>query len=283
MTLHATSSLVRTLCSLMRCFQDGFRWRVLMHDGKVVAYAFRQLKFMRGTILPMILRTSSGLEHVEKAVNIKQDQQLSYCSLRTFSPTIEVIVQLQPRCSEKVDKDSGIVSFITRLLVVMMLCVVMMKYDLCCMKASISTLTCSTVFTTNMTSTTKHTHKHLEESMTKLKDAFMSGLRPGETLSFMYKTTKIKYKTHSHMVLTLVLGICCKTSTNREAINQPMTKEKHLNLGRPANKTEKRHKETLHPKIESNEEILARRRQSSGNDLRPLRHEDKATMAASIA
>lgn len=35
----------------------------------------------------------------------------------TFSPTIEAAVRLQPRCSEKVERDSGIVSFTTRLLV----------------------------------------------------------------------------------------------------------------------------------------------------------------------
>uniref|UniRef100_A0A7N2LGZ0 K Homology domain-containing protein n=1 Tax=Quercus lobata TaxID=97700 RepID=A0A7N2LGZ0_QUELO len=35
----------------------------------------------------------------------------------TFSPTIEAAVRLQPRCSEKVDRDSGIISFTTRLLV----------------------------------------------------------------------------------------------------------------------------------------------------------------------
>ncbi|XP_054801123.1 KH domain-containing protein At4g18375-like isoform X1 [Prosopis cineraria] len=35
----------------------------------------------------------------------------------TFSPTIEAAVCLQPRCSEKVERDSGIISFTTRLLV----------------------------------------------------------------------------------------------------------------------------------------------------------------------
>ncbi|KAL2330332.1 hypothetical protein Fmac_017913 [Flemingia macrophylla] len=34
-----------------------------------------------------------------------------------FSLTIEVVVQLQPQCSEKVERDSGVVSFTTRLLV----------------------------------------------------------------------------------------------------------------------------------------------------------------------
>lgn len=34
-----------------------------------------------------------------------------------FSPTIEAAVRLQPRCSEKVERDSGIISFTTRLLV----------------------------------------------------------------------------------------------------------------------------------------------------------------------
>ncbi|KAK7266412.1 hypothetical protein RIF29_19056 [Crotalaria pallida] len=35
----------------------------------------------------------------------------------SFSPTIEAAVRLQPRCSEKVERDSGIISFTTRLLV----------------------------------------------------------------------------------------------------------------------------------------------------------------------
>ncbi|KAE8021709.1 hypothetical protein FH972_007577 [Carpinus fangiana] len=35
----------------------------------------------------------------------------------TYSPTIEAAVRLQPRCSEKVERDSGVISFTTRLLV----------------------------------------------------------------------------------------------------------------------------------------------------------------------
>lgn len=35
----------------------------------------------------------------------------------TFSPTIEAALRLQPRCSEKVERDSGLMSFTTRLLV----------------------------------------------------------------------------------------------------------------------------------------------------------------------
>jgi poly(rC)-binding protein 2/3/4 len=35
----------------------------------------------------------------------------------SFSPTIEAAVRLQPRCSEKVERDSGILSFTSRLLV----------------------------------------------------------------------------------------------------------------------------------------------------------------------
>ena len=35
----------------------------------------------------------------------------------TYSPTIEAAVRLQPRCSDKVERDSGIISFTTRLLV----------------------------------------------------------------------------------------------------------------------------------------------------------------------
>ncbi|GKV08750.1 hypothetical protein SLEP1_g20342 [Rubroshorea leprosula] len=35
----------------------------------------------------------------------------------TFSPTIEAAARLQPRCSEKIERDSGIISFTTRLLV----------------------------------------------------------------------------------------------------------------------------------------------------------------------
>lgn len=35
----------------------------------------------------------------------------------TFSPAIDAALRLQPRCSEKVERDSGLVSFTTRLLV----------------------------------------------------------------------------------------------------------------------------------------------------------------------
>lgn len=34
-----------------------------------------------------------------------------------YSPTIEAAMRLQPKCSEKVERDSGLVSFTTRLLV----------------------------------------------------------------------------------------------------------------------------------------------------------------------
>ncbi|KAK2994613.1 hypothetical protein RJ640_025667 [Escallonia rubra] len=35
----------------------------------------------------------------------------------TYSPTVEAALRLQPRCSEKVERDSGLISFMTRLLV----------------------------------------------------------------------------------------------------------------------------------------------------------------------
>ena len=35
----------------------------------------------------------------------------------TFSPTIDAALRLQPRCSEKVERDSGLISYTTRLLV----------------------------------------------------------------------------------------------------------------------------------------------------------------------
>ena len=35
----------------------------------------------------------------------------------SYSPTVEAAVRLLPRCSEKVERDSGIISFTTRLLV----------------------------------------------------------------------------------------------------------------------------------------------------------------------
>lgn len=35
----------------------------------------------------------------------------------TFSPAIEAAIRLQPRCSEKVERDSGLLAFTTRLLV----------------------------------------------------------------------------------------------------------------------------------------------------------------------
>lgn len=35
----------------------------------------------------------------------------------TYSPTIDAALRLQPRCSEKIERDSGVISFTTRLLV----------------------------------------------------------------------------------------------------------------------------------------------------------------------
>ncbi|XP_027359577.1 RNA-binding KH domain-containing protein RCF3 isoform X2 [Abrus precatorius] len=56
---------------------------------------------------------SSAAEGDECLINISTKEFFE----DTFSPTIEAAVRLQPRCSEKVERDSGIISFTTRLLV----------------------------------------------------------------------------------------------------------------------------------------------------------------------
>ncbi|TKY65165.1 KH domain-containing protein [Spatholobus suberectus] len=74
-----------------------------------------------GTIINQIRQDSGATIKVDSSAT-EGDDCLIIISTKeffedSFSPTIEAAVRLQPRCSEKVERDSGIVSFTTRLLV----------------------------------------------------------------------------------------------------------------------------------------------------------------------
>ncbi|KAK7394479.1 hypothetical protein VNO78_15008 [Psophocarpus tetragonolobus] len=74
-----------------------------------------------GAIINQIRQDSGATIKVDSSVS-EGDDCLIIISTKeffedSFSPTIEAAVRLQPRCSEKVERDSGIVSFTTRLLV----------------------------------------------------------------------------------------------------------------------------------------------------------------------
>nr|KYP64647.1 KH domain-containing protein At4g18375 family [Cajanus cajan] len=74
-----------------------------------------------GAIINQIRQDSGANIKVDSSA-IEGDDCLIIISMKeffedSFSPTIEAAVRLQPRCSEKVERDSGIVSFTTRLLV----------------------------------------------------------------------------------------------------------------------------------------------------------------------
>ncbi|XP_047312396.1 RNA-binding KH domain-containing protein RCF3-like [Impatiens glandulifera] len=56
---------------------------------------------------------SSGAEGEDCIISISAKEYFE----DTFSPVVEAALRLQPRCSEKVERDSGIVTFTTRLLV----------------------------------------------------------------------------------------------------------------------------------------------------------------------
>ncbi|VFQ58503.1 unnamed protein product [Cuscuta campestris] len=68
------------------------------------------------------LRSETGAQ-----IRILKDNHLPACALTsdelvqffedTYSPTVEAAVRLQPRCSEQSERDSGLISFTTRLLV----------------------------------------------------------------------------------------------------------------------------------------------------------------------
>ncbi|XP_022740084.1 KH domain-containing protein HEN4-like [Durio zibethinus] len=74
-----------------------------------------------GAIINQI-RQESGAAIKVDSTNTDGDDCLITISAKeffedTYSPTIEAAARLQPRCSEKVERDSGIISFTTRLLV----------------------------------------------------------------------------------------------------------------------------------------------------------------------
>ncbi|KAJ9683716.1 hypothetical protein PVL29_019333 [Vitis rotundifolia] len=75
-----------------------------------------------GVIINQIRQESGAAIKVDSTSAAEADDCLITISAKeffedTFSPTVEAAVRLQPRCSEKVERDSGIVSFTTRLLV----------------------------------------------------------------------------------------------------------------------------------------------------------------------
>ncbi|XP_057981274.1 KH domain-containing protein At4g18375 [Malania oleifera] len=74
-----------------------------------------------GVIINQIRQESGAIIKVDSSA-AEGDECLISISAKevfedTFSPVIEAAVRLQPRCSEKIERDSGIISFTTRLLV----------------------------------------------------------------------------------------------------------------------------------------------------------------------
>lgn len=74
-----------------------------------------------GAIINQIRQESGAVIKVDSSTSEGDDCLITISAKEffedTFSPTIEAAVRLQPRCSEKVERDSGIISFTTRLLV----------------------------------------------------------------------------------------------------------------------------------------------------------------------
>ncbi|PON96367.1 Polyribonucleotide nucleotidyltransferase [Trema orientale] len=74
-----------------------------------------------GAIINQIRQESGAVIKVDSSATEGDDCLITVSAKEFFedsySPTIEAAVRLQPRCSEKVERDSGIVSFTTRLLV----------------------------------------------------------------------------------------------------------------------------------------------------------------------
>ncbi|KAJ7974388.1 KH domain-containing protein [Quillaja saponaria] len=74
-----------------------------------------------GTIINQIRQDSGAAIKVDSSTAEGADCLITISSNEffedSFSPTIEAAVRLQPRCSEKEERDSGITSFLTRLLV----------------------------------------------------------------------------------------------------------------------------------------------------------------------
>ncbi|KAJ1377414.1 K-like proteiny domain [Sesbania bispinosa] len=74
-----------------------------------------------GAIINQIRQDSGATIKVDSSATEKDECLITISTKEffedTFSPTIEAAVRLQPRCSEKFERDSGIISFTTRLLV----------------------------------------------------------------------------------------------------------------------------------------------------------------------
>lgn len=74
-----------------------------------------------GAIINQIRQESGASIKVNNAASESEDCIISISSKEifedTFSPTIEAAIRLQPRCSERVERDSGLISITTRLLV----------------------------------------------------------------------------------------------------------------------------------------------------------------------
>ncbi|XP_038700196.1 RNA-binding KH domain-containing protein RCF3 [Tripterygium wilfordii] len=74
-----------------------------------------------GTIINQIRQESGAGIKVDSSTAEGDDCLITISSKEvfedSFSPTIEAALRLQPRCSDKVERDSGIISFTTRLLV----------------------------------------------------------------------------------------------------------------------------------------------------------------------
>ncbi|XP_048327375.1 KH domain-containing protein HEN4 [Ziziphus jujuba] len=74
-----------------------------------------------GVIINQIRQDSGAVIKVDSSTTEGDDCLITVSAKEffedTYSPTIEAAVRLQPRCSEKVERDSGIISFTTRLLV----------------------------------------------------------------------------------------------------------------------------------------------------------------------
>ncbi|KAG8384683.1 hypothetical protein BUALT_Bualt04G0143500 [Buddleja alternifolia] len=74
-----------------------------------------------GTIINQIRQDSGAVIKVDSSKAEGDDCVISISAKEifedTFSPAIDAALRLQPRCSEKVERDSGLVSFTTRLLV----------------------------------------------------------------------------------------------------------------------------------------------------------------------
>ncbi|KAJ0098579.1 hypothetical protein Patl1_21887 [Pistacia atlantica] len=74
-----------------------------------------------GAIINQIRQESGASIKVDSSATEGDDCLISISSKEyfedTYSPSIEAVVRLQPRCSEKIERDSGLISFTTRLLV----------------------------------------------------------------------------------------------------------------------------------------------------------------------